>query len=534
MDKILSLQTLWQDADFTSGLDVNILRTDVVGDVTRTTLYYTGSTTDDGQARIFAVMYTPTDKKATNGVLYIQPYDKPIDESVLAELSDQGYVAMSIDFTASANGPSTLYPDSLNYCNVNVNTDIFLLENTAKQTKLFQYAYNVRRAITVLSQYANKVSLMAYGNGTHVGAIALSDKRFVNGVLLFGNLLMNYPTQSYALDNNEQLTQQLANNELEQAWTMGLAPQTYLAQTEIPLYIVNSTNSSCYDVENISDVYRRLVNDKSKLLLLPTVKEYLPTVYAQGVLKWIKSCTCKTEPISINLDQDGKMLQVESTLPLSKLELWYAVSNASGIKYFSKANLVKGDGNYVAELNVYTKQATVYAFCNVKGAVNYSTPINTFAVNTEVPLTPNNFVFDGRSKNRYVPLTTDNWFNVDVEPKLSKGKLDIVGADAQSMLLMSVTDDSVKKSADELVISFDVCGKQDTVVTVTVLCNYGIDERFSQQVSVTGNGTWQRVTVEQENFRSELDGKHIADDKKVYAIEIYGDKQILINNVSLV
>ena len=59
-------------------------------------------------------------------------------------------------------------------------------------------------------------------------------------------------------DNAASLNRHLEYDICRQSWTLGLAPQSYAMKIGIPLYVINSANSSYVDIEQINKTGARL------------------------------------------------------------------------------------------------------------------------------------------------------------------------------------------------------------------------------------------------------------------------------------
>lgn len=120
MDQLYTSTTLWQDFDPTAeDLDVNVLKTVESDGVITKRLYFTGRSFADGsKTRVFATVCNKAEKPSKKAILVVDNYKREIDESVLTDLANRGFVAMAIDFVGRREvGLHTLYPRCVDYCN---------------------------------------------------------------------------------------------------------------------------------------------------------------------------------------------------------------------------------------------------------------------------------------------------------------------------------------------------------------------------------------------------------------------------------
>ncbi len=543
MDQKLTTQTLWQDFDpQAEALDVNVAR--VTGEeIVTKNIYFTGRTLQDGcKSRVYATVCYKSTKSVKPAVLFIGDYHKPIQVDVLQHLASQGFVAMSIDYAGRAPGKAcTLYSPQLDYCNADVAKSMFVIETNAKETKMYEYALNSMRAITYLLENENvkNVSVFTNGSGANVGLMVLGeDKRLFRGVVAFGNLHKDFPSdedEQLNLDSMEGLEKHLAFKEKEQQWNQGLAPQTYVQKIEIPVYVVGAATSHHVDIIKLSEMSFRL-GEGSRLLLLPTVIDYVPGSNVVDVVKWLKGAEVTDDTEITSFTEDGNYyLRVRTSTSLRKTQLWYTTQVQSLAKHWVRADLVKSDDGYVAKLDLYTKQSEILAFATLDEAVNYSTPIFKDNATVSVAKIPNNVLFVGNVDQPLIPINTgDKWWNLDLQPQLASGYLDIVGSKGCAFGTFALADSSTQSSLS-LTISFDVCCDIRQQVCVTLVSNFGKEsQQYRQTAELVGDGKWQRVTLEGKNFRRIGDGRQISEEERVEMMIVHAEGEFIINNIYLV
>ena len=538
MDSVLNSQTLWEGYDPSAEpLETVVLKQTRSKNLVTKSLYFTGRELKNGtKTRVYAqicYMDTCQDKPA---VLVVTNYSRPICEQALNDIAARGFVAMSIDFAGRREmGLHTLYPETLDYCNADVARSIFEIHDTPRETKLFEYALNCRRAITYLQEVemVSSVSVLTAGKGVYVGIIVLGvDSRVTNGAILFGNLHRSYPEPT--AEEKADLERNIAYDNRRQVWTLGLAPQTYTQQIKVPVYVVDSANSPYVDLTQASKMFLRL-NSNSRFLILPNTVDYLPESYVDGIMRWLngEQAPAKSE-IKSFFDGVDFCLRVVTTHPLDKTSLWYCTNDGLA-KHWTKATLTESDNGYVAKLSLYEKECKVTAYALFDGDISVSTTLFNESVSALNVKKAANIIFSGTGKQSLIPLSTDGqWWSVKLQPKLAKGYLGILGAKGKALATFAVNDKSIHTSS-AFTVCFDVCSEMRQIIKVTAVCKFGdANECYSQTKEIIGSGKWERVNFDTANFHSVKDSKQLSETKKVEMLVISADSEIIVNNIFLV
>lgn len=539
MEEILTSQTLWEGYDpNATELDVVTLNTTENDGIVTKRLYFTGREVDGGKTRVFGVVCNKTTNVARPAVLVINDFEKEIDENVLVDLARRGFVAMAIDYVGvRESGLFTLYPEKLSYCNASAKQDPFNVVTSAKDIKLYEYALNSRRAVSYLlsCEKVKGVSVFAVSKGVDVGTMVMgTDDRITNGILAFGRIWRNYP-ELVIKDGEDKLSKQIEHDFKSQSWLMGLAPQTYMLQIKVPLYIIISANSTYTNVRNANKSFNR-VNCVSKLLILPKSIDYLPTRYTGGVVKWLKGYY-ESEPAEIVACHDGGdyCLRVITQVPMEKITLWYSINSDGRGKHWLKANLQQGDpGSYYAEISLFEQNCNVLAFAQIDGDLPTTTKLFEDVVTVKNLKKASNIIYNSSSGNILPPLcTTGEWWNVNLEPRVAKGPMNIVGAVGKALACFAINDSSLRYNSS-FTLAFDVYSAVKQNVTVTAYCKFGEqNDKYKFSAHVYG-GKWERIMFQKESFHREIDGKPLTEKDKVDVITITADNEVIINNILVV
>ena len=539
MEEILTSQKLWEGYDpDAEDLDVVVLNTTEQDGIVTKRLYFTGREVEDGKTRVYGVVCNKASRSTRPAVLVINNFEKEIDEKVLVDLAERGFVAMAIDFVGAREaGLFTLYPPRLSYCNASAKQDPFNIVTTAKDIKLYEYALNSRRAVSYLlkNEKVKGVSVFGVSKGIDVATMVMgTDNRITNGILALGRIWRNYP--EFVLSEGEDaLGKQLEYDYKSQSWMLGLAPQTYMLQIKVPLYIIISANSFYTNVRNANKSFAR-VNCVSKLLILPKSPDYIPSKFTGGVVKWLKgNYESESAEVVPCHEGGGYCLRVITQQPMNKITLWYTINAVGRGKHWIKADLKEGDpGNYYAEIDLYEPNCKILAFAQIDGDLPTSSKLFEDTVTLPILRKANNVIFSAATGQQLPPVcTTGEWWNVDLEPRLAKGPMNIVGALGKAHACFAINDTSHWYNS-VFTIGFDVFSEVKQRITVTAICKFGEqNDCYQQSVTVFG-GKWERIMFEKEMFHRELDGRQLSEKDKVDGFIISAEHEFIINNVLLV
>lgn len=541
--EILTPNALWAEQNPSAEqIDVTVVSEKQIDDITVKKVYFTGRSFASGRkSRVYAIVCVPQ-KRDKRAMFVVDDYKKPVSESNLEAMAKNGFVVMAIDYAGrQPKGLGTIYPPELEHCNADIAEGLFYVGDSVKDNKLFEYAFNSMRAITYLlgEEHASSVSVVTVGRGSYVGAIVLGvDKRVERGVVVFGALHRNYKSDYTKPESDENLSVRLEEEDRAQAWTMGLAPQSYVLQITSPVYVINSANSAHVDIAEVDKIYYR-VNDDSRFLILPLTLDYLPQAYAESVVRWCKGETVSEDyDLSSFIDDEGNScVKVKTDNELEKTSVWYCVAPKNRARHWVKADLTAGSDGYVAKLDVYESDCDVAAFALFDGKVAISSSLLEVKVrNAKRTCIPGNVVFSGDSGKTLIPLTSNNscWWGKELYGREAKGYLGIVGMEGRRFATFAIHDPSVRASSS-FTISFDVCCKIKQKMTVKVICDYGKQNvTYATTVSLIGDGKWQRVTVDTHSLHRVDDGRQMSEEEIADCLEISADEKIIVNNILMV
>lgn len=547
MEKILTSAVLWQDFDPAAEyLDANVLNVCETEEFVTKSVFFTGRKVADGETRVFAKVCSKMGRNSKQAVLLIDDYKKPINQEELQYWAANGFVAMAVDFVGRREkGAYTLYPQSLDYCNADVAKGYFEIGETVKESKIYEYALNCMRAVTYLLQVENakSVSVITVKRGVRVGAIVLgTDARVTNGTVVLHSLNAEFPPYKENAKNvndewdGQELEERLAYEDRCQIWTTGLAPQTYAMQIKAPVYFVLSANSSEVDLAEANKMFYRLNND-SELLLLPLAVDCVPEEYMQSIVKWCKGGAVADDVVlkQYSCENGDNFVFVKSKLSASKLTLWYTRNVTERAKNWVSAPLKKTEEGYVAELDAYSANCGMLAFVSASGAVSCTTPLCELKVTkpSKVKI-PTRSLYVGTGESNLVPTSTsDAWHGKQNNVEYTTGYLNIKGAKSKGIATFAINDTAVRRN-ENFTVSFDICCDVEQSIKVLAVADFGGENSvYSHTVKLGGDGKWQRITVDGNNFKTG-EGRQMSEDADVQMLAFNAESEFIINNIFLV
>ena len=541
--ELLTNKTLWEGFDPSAEqLDVTVAKVVTDDQLTFKKIYFTGRTFASGRkTRVCANICQPN-KKSSKAVLLVSNSNGSTHDEELKNIAQNGFLAMWVDINGrTENGCGTMYPEEVSYCNAVENKDIFYFGETARESKLYEQSLCYMRAITYLvgEEKVKTISVVTIGECSTIGAIVCAqDKRVTNGLFMFGRLHIDYPQADCAVDNNATLQEQFAYEDKRQAWTMGLAPQSYAMNITVPVYVVNSANSHAVDIVEISNVYNR-VNEQSRLLIVPDMFDCLDLRYIKSAIAWCKGTNVKEDyDLSYFVEDGNYFVKLQTSAKIGNCTIWYCTNANSRAKHWKNAQLQKGEDGYIAKLDLYQENCNVVAFAQINGKVIISSTLLEISVNDAQNVKiPNSIVYTGEGDYHLMSAGAEGaWMFTNAQPKTQKGYLGIVGTEGNCLATFALCDASVKKNSS-FAVTFDICATTQSMLTVAVVCNYGqSNDAYIAKVELVGDGKWQRVTFDASDFRSNNSalGKAMTDEQTPQLLVLKSDQTFLVNNIILV
>ena len=540
--ELLTIKTLWAGYNPSAEpLDLTVAKVVEEENLTIKKIYFTGRTFSSGnKTRICAHICQPN-KKSSKAVLLVSPSGRENIHQELRDIAENGFMAMAVDVDGrTENSCGTMYPEEVSYCNAIENKDFYFFGQNVRESKLYEQSLSCMRAITYLieEEEASSVSVVTIGHCSAVGAIVCAqDKRVTNGVFLFGDLNMDYPEKDFVVDGKASLQEQFDHDDKSQAWTMGLAPQSYIMNITVPVYVVNSANSHLVDVTEVSKAFYRL-NDQSRLLIVPDMIDCLDSRYIKNIIAWCKGVQADVDyNLSYFVENGDYFVKLETSASIAESAVWYCTNANSRHKHWKKVHLVLGDYGYIGKLDLYEENCNAIAFAEIDGKVTVASTLLEIPVKHANTKMANSIIFTGEGDYTLINVTERKaWIFANAAFKRKSGYLGIVGAQGDCLATFAMADASVKKTAS-FTVTFDICANEQGVLKIAVVCNYGeTNDVYTAQVNLHGDGKWQRITVESKDFLSNGNerSKPIPADQMPQLLVLKSQQTFLVNNIILV
>ncbi len=540
MSEILTSAEIWKDFDAEKdNLNVKQLNEVITDGIATKAVYFTGRTFGETESRVYAEICQKTTKSTKPAVLLIDDFSKPINHDELVFWAKNGFVAMSVDFVGEqADSSYTLYPEQVSYANNANGVSIYNVDNGVANTRLYEYAVNARRAITYLLAEENvqTVSVLSVGEGYKIGAMVLAfDDRVSNGAVVLGALSDHHPDESLQI-TGEDMAEVLAKKDRAQVWMAGLAPQSYNLHITKPVYVVGSANSVKLNTSELCRDFERL-NDQSRLLVLPTAMDYVPDDYVVDIVRFMKGTPSVTDlDLTITCTDGEVTANVTTNTSRRNVSVWYCRDITKNGKHWLPAMLKTTEEGYSATLEMCEENCEGAIFAIADSDISVSTAVIPFKATNQLSLKKSsNILYAGTSVMKFLPYDFSGKWHGKANPiSQCEGYLGIKGTKGNSIATLALCDKSVRYKLP-LTLSFDVCCNVKQTMTVVAVTGFGSqNERYLQQIQLVGDGKWQKIVVEQSNFRDPQDLHLLSAEEKVDLIAFCCDEDFIINNICLV
>ena len=143
-------------------------------------------------------------------------------------------------------------------------------------------------------------------------------------------------------------------------------------------------------------------------------------------------------------------------------------------------------------------------------------------------------IFAGEEDFRFVPvnMVSDIWHGNEIELYKCKGYMGITGQKGSCFATFALSDSSNVSSGG--VLAFDICCDVKQNLTIVAIVNLGEqNQSYLAHVNLLGNGRWQRVILDSNDFHSQ-EKRTITIGNKVDMVIFSANEKFIINNISLV
>ncbi len=535
--ELITAHRLWRDYDYSAlPLNETLIREEKADNYKIEYIYFNGEPTQDGCVRIFARVYTPTDRKPLAGMVLCNDANDPFDMTYTSILLQNGYTVIVPDYAGKRDsGLYTIYPYSLRSANFfSEESDFNSLPNNPKLHSHFSYACVMLRAYCYLKQKGSFRSGKIGFFGVREGALSVYKAAFVEPEAFC----------AIALFNSCYIPSLDIKSEEANLYNSCLANQTYAALLTVPTYIIESSNNSENSLFSSSALYTVSSNSVS-MYIAEHSDNTLSSSQTKSLVAFVNNhrngkVDMASYPI-IEAKNSDRQLYFNITIPSPKkvvgVYAYHTFGNGRGAyRNWLKLPLVKiSETEYLCKVDVFLPKDEMSAFVTVK----YE---NDFCLSSEI-LTRIPLLLGVASKNiiksRLVydaDMGTEAW--LVTKSKLSSSRVFIkkgskgiegVTGSTNSVTSLSIGDIRTQGEQDSTLQLLIYSEKQQTLdIQITCLIE---DEYLSYSTTkwVSSFGEWSKITLSSNEFKSDhgtMDGWQDA-----VCITINSESELLINSV---
>ena len=552
--RIYSAAGLWKDFDDTGlPFDERIIKEVTEDGFVKTWLYFNGRQIGDtGVSRLLALTVRKKDKTKLPALILVMSSGEPIDEEGALHWAKKGYAVIAVDNVGECDRELfTQYPESIKYANFAFcGRHLTHCDLTAKETTWYEWAVNIRRAISFISaqNYVNKdeVGLISMRDGATIACmVGAFDERLKACAVLFG-------TSWIDIGLGNKLKGELEDEEERDRWIAGIAPQSYLMYMKTPFYFCLGTNSAETDINKAFGAIQSIPkNTPAAVLLIPGVMEDGDEEFSHNLEKWLNffiknEGVCPTAP---EIDFEVKEKKVYAVVKLAQAEtitdvkIYYAreTENKRARHWVEQKAENLGENLYKAQIDVISAIGAGYVFCTVtyRGGLALSSNLTKIkeSVFAEIDYAERTkLIYKGAfGKTQFViynPIgRTDRRYLSEHKLALKKGPFDIKGISGTSLATFAFND--IKYIIEEnSTLAFDIYSEKSQILMAYYVKNYGLSSQKTYELAVEliGGDFWQKICLDPNDFHNESD-KPPENWKDCEIFSLVAENEIVLNNV---
>ncbi|MEG1710326.1 MAG: hypothetical protein RR054_01680 [Clostridia bacterium] len=555
MSTILTPFLLWKDYDTPErSLNVRVVLSYIENDLEYTELYFDGRCVDNKYVRVFAITAIPVGAKNLPVMVLIDGIERDIDKEKITYWANNGYAAVGVDYCGGA-GIKTVYPDSLDYCNYSQSGRHYShVDTTADETVWYNWAYCVRRAITYmlsLSCVNGKINLYSLREASKIAMMVLGvDKRIRAGAVLFGSCWEQTEFKSFQAeelsDMESAIDFRIKNEEEKERMLAGVSPQTYAALIEIPMLIVQGTNSTITDMTTVYDAVNRMKNNgNSTVLHIPRMMDTFDSKDREMLKMWFEN---PEPPKLVNMSatqREGKLIlkaDLKELRGVSDVKIYYS----RGIMSQSVRNWVLAKNGtflfdeYEAEAEIVDLNMPITVICNLinMGRTLSSHPMTIIPSSIGVLETVERtkLIYKGKQGlAEFVPMNPSQpqtlGFVLKNTLAEAVGAYDVSGVSGKNIATYCLNDPMYIFDAQSA-LTFDVYSAHTCDLTVYLATAWGTPNMtlFRTVHKLVGGQLWQKVSTTMDDFKS-VSGKFAKDNLSSLILAFSAEQDIVLNNI---
>ncbi len=552
---VYSPVSLWKNFDSVSlPFEQEVVKSEEVEGIVYDHLYFNGNSYEDGVSRIYAVFAYKKGKKDLPAIVLISDVGSPVDQKEISFWAKKGYAVFGFDNMGKNDEQEhfTQYPESVAYANyLLAERHLTHCDTNAKETSWYHWAANTRRAISfvVAQDFVDKesVGLLAKKDSAITACMAGAfDDRLAACAVVFGVCYQEmeiYPGNTL---------EEVERAEERERWFAGIAPQSYLMHMQTPFFLTIGANSSATDLDKTHDALNLIPKQTPwAMWIAEKLLDAGGENFVKNLDKWLtmrlkKQIDESLLPVSCFRKINGKLnvvVRVPDEEEVQEVQIFCsreAVKNS--VRYWSKVQLSSvADGIYCAEIDIFDKTKACYAYSNVRYRGGLVLSTNIIEVDAD-------YLKDVKESKKtktiyagnmgatvfqiYSPFDKEE--NVYEEKKLEMqtGPFDIRGLAGRKFATFALNDAKYIKGEDS-VLAFDVYSKTEQEIVLSVITNYGPDQKvYSAQRKLVGGEIWQKICISHDELKCDR-AKGLSGWSVCEVLCIQTDEEIVINNIVL-
>lgn len=556
---IISPNNLWRDFDVSiQNPDISFVFSKTEHGLTKSGFYFTAGEFSDGKIRAYAeleYLEETHDKYDDKMPVVIIAADMRSEQAgeLNTRLVNSGFAVIRFDFLGRRDtGRFTLYPESLNFANLDVSSgNLYSVVSEAKKTCWYIWSVLARRLITLTEKLPDtdpsRVSIAGFGHGGNiVYQVAAMDGR-ISAAAVIGES----GWAGYGLLHDTDAEQTNMFDDEHARFIYSLSSQSYAKLVKKPFLMHLNTNAEDSSFDRGFDTFSRLPQQlKTALSISPGFQNSIGYTQRANLVSWLKyhmlheGKYCDTPEISTYLSEDKlyARLKTDNTYKIKSVEFYYAYDTVdSAIRNWHRLPALElGENEFIAKLEVLKPDQFIFVF----GTVNYENNISVSSkliakslketkVALSLPAT-SRLIYD--SKNAF-----DCWavtglktlFNDKKILSIKKGPLKIDGITSHTNRL------STFKLSDPKFYGYDNDLLQLSVFsefpqTVRISITERIDARwrgtYSAVLKLSGGEQWTKINIPPQDFKSP-DGIAAESWEDMAFLVVESESELLVSSV---
>lgn len=518
--EITSPGSLWKDYDV-SALPLNereLSEKAENGAVVRE-FYFDGHATVDGRVRAFLRIFQHDAAKGV--ILYLAGADGDAIDPVKT-LFECGYTVAVLDYMGKTEkGRFTLYPKSLEHCNVHGATEYECIGD-AQNSRWFIWTCLARRAVKLLSGLYENNKLFALGSGiggSTVYKLATFDDGLTSCVTLSniipkvvgsGNHIINYHA---SLENS-----------------------AYSSLCRVPLFMAVCSNAEDGSLDEMSELAENTASLKKFRIFERALSCGIVEAYPE-IDKFFSAPIQNTVSPEITATNSQNNLYLNISLKKDRdddgenkftIELFvsFCIEDARFRNWMNVPALSLADNVYMAHINVCNENKPIHAFVRVtdgNGDIQSSKLLTVLPKSLGIHATPgveHRKIYDGS-------MGEDGWTSRDGgKIKLVAGPFDIVGVSSEtnSLIIFKLGDPLFKVPTDTLLQVMVSGAPQNLTVKVA-----DKNTTYTAQVYLPTSDNWHKFSLSHINFKGP--NGPLADWSQILMLEFSSDEKFIVGSV---